>query len=215
MHPAPPADPPPRTLVLLIGPPAVGKMTVGRALAARTGLRLFHNHQAIELVLEFFPFGSPPFGRLVHEFRRRIFEEVAASDLPGLVFTYVWAFDEPEDAAFLEETAAIFAARGARTVYVELEASLEERLRRNATELRLAEKPSKRDVAASRERLLALDARHRLRSDGRLDGRADYLRIDNTSLSPEEVAERIVRHFGLPRRPAAVASPGGGEHIVP
>lgn len=67
----------PPMLVMLVGPPAVGKMTVGHELAARTGLRLFHNHQTIDLVLHFFEFGTPPFERLVGEFRRRIFEEVA------------------------------------------------------------------------------------------------------------------------------------------
>jgi 2-phosphoglycerate kinase len=55
----------PPTLVFIVGPPAVGKMTVGFALAERTGLRLFHNHQTIELALNFFEFGTPPFGRLV------------------------------------------------------------------------------------------------------------------------------------------------------
>ena len=76
------------TLVFLLGPPAVGKMTVRHELAQRTGFRLFHNHQTIDLVLRFFDFGTPPFHRLVGEFRRRIFEEVAASDLAGLIFTY-------------------------------------------------------------------------------------------------------------------------------
>ena len=41
-------------LVVLVGPPAVGKMTVGHALAARTGLRLFHNHHTIEPLGEIF-----------------------------------------------------------------------------------------------------------------------------------------------------------------
>jgi hypothetical protein len=54
-------------LVFIVGPPAVGKMTVGYALAARTGLRLFHNHHTIDLVLRFFPYGTPAFGRLVLE----------------------------------------------------------------------------------------------------------------------------------------------------
>jgi len=36
------------TLLCIIGPPAVGKMTVGDAIAARTGYRVFHNHLAIE-----------------------------------------------------------------------------------------------------------------------------------------------------------------------
>src|SRR5690349_21515688 len=104
-------------------------MTVGHALAERTGLRLFHNHHTIDLVLRFFPFGTPPFHRLVGEFRRRIFEEVAASELPGLVFTYVWAFNDPRDDATVEEYATIFRSRGADVFFVELETSQEERLR--------------------------------------------------------------------------------------
>lgn len=192
----------PPTLVFVIGPAAVGKMTVGHELARRTGLKLFHNHHAIDLALQFFPFGSPPFGRLVWEFRRRIFEEVADSDLPGLIFTYVWAFDLPADHAFVAAMAEIFTSRGGRVVYVELHATQEERLRRNETEFRLSQKPTKRDVARSRELLLRHDAEYRLGSAGEFDGRADWLRIDNTALSPEEVAEQVIHHHALPIRDA-------------
>src|SRR5207237_608154 len=127
-------------------PPAVGKMAVGHEISKRTGLKLFHNHHAIDLALRFFPFGTPPFHRLVRDFRRRIFEEVAVSDLRGLIFTYVWAFDHASDDAAVEEFAAIFQSCGGRVYYVELECELAERLRRNETEFRLAEKPSKRDL---------------------------------------------------------------------
>src|SRR5688500_20387399 len=96
------------TLVFIVGPPAVGKMTVGAALAARTGLRLFHNHRTIDLVLPFFAFGSPPFGRLVTAFRRRILGEDASSDLPGLIFTYVRSFDQASDDAEVEAYSVIF-----------------------------------------------------------------------------------------------------------
>lgn len=186
------------TLVFIIGPPAVGKMTVGHELGRRTGLTLFHNHHTIDLVLQFFPFGTPPFARLVEEFRRRIMEEVADSGLPGLIFTYVWAFDQPSDHAAVARLANVFASRGGRVLYVELAATQEERLRRNETEFRLAQKPSKRDVAVSRRRLLEHDSVYRLNSAGEFDGRADWLRIDNTDLPPETVAERIIAHFSLP-----------------
>ena len=82
---------PESTLVFIVGRPASGTMTVGHELAQRTGLKLFHNYQTIDLILPLFPFGTPAFHRLVGEFRRRLFEEVAASDLSGLIFTYVWA----------------------------------------------------------------------------------------------------------------------------
>jgi hypothetical protein len=187
------------TLVFIVGPPAVGKMTVGAALAARTGLKLFHNHRTIDLVLPFFAFGSPPFNRLVGEFRRRTLEEVASSDLPGLIFTYVWAFDQSGDDAEVQAYSEIFKRRGGAVFFVELQASQAVRLQRNETEFRLSEKPFKRDLVESRRQLISLDD-YQLDSGSRFDGRADYLRIDNTDLSPEEVADKIIRTFELETR---------------
>jgi hypothetical protein len=74
-------------LVLIFGPPAVGKMAVGRALSGLTGYPLFHNHMSIEPVLEIFPWGSPSFNRLTSELRRRVIEEAVVAELPGLIFT--------------------------------------------------------------------------------------------------------------------------------
>lgn len=186
-------------LVIIFGPPAVGKMTVGYELERLTGLRLFHNHMTIDVVIRFFPFGSPPFGRLNTEFRKRIFEEVAASDLPGLIFTYVWALDHPGDKEHVDRLCDIFRQRDAEICFVELEASQEERLRRNETELRLAEKRPKRDLEFSRRNLLELDEQYRLNTGGgEFYYPERYLRIDNTHLPPGEVARRIVEAFGFP-----------------
>ncbi|WP_181138997.1 AAA family ATPase [Streptomyces sp. Ru72] len=196
------------TLLYIVGPPAVGKMTVGQEIAGRTGLRLFHNHMAIEPVLRFFDFGSPPFRRLVGEFRRNLIEEVAASDLPGLIFTFVWAFDDPDDQRTLEEYAQPFHQRGGRVIYLELEADQEARLQRNEGASRLEEKPSKRDVERSRRLLLELDGQLRLSSGGAFDHRADFLRINNTHASPGAVAEQAIDYFGLqPQRPVG-SDPG-------
>jgi hypothetical protein len=194
-------DAAPPLLLFVVGPPAVGKMSVGQAIAERTGLRLFHNHISIELALRYFEYGTPAFRRISDEVRRRVVEVVAASDLPGLVFTFVWAFNVPEDQAFVDEYALPFRARGARVLFVELEATQAERLRRNGCESRLAEKPSKRDLEASRRRLLENDARYQLNSGGKFDDRPDYLRIDNTLLTPDEVAERVISQFGLADAP--------------
>ena len=46
-------------LLLIIGPPAVGKMTVGREIARRSSFRLFHNHHTIEPLVEVFDHGTP------------------------------------------------------------------------------------------------------------------------------------------------------------
>ena len=186
-------------LLFIVGPPAVGKMSVGQAIAERTGLRLFHNHIAIELALRYFDYGTPAFRRIDGAIRRLVIEEVAASDLPGLVFTFVWAFNLPEEQAFIDECARPFRERGARVLFVELEATQAERLKRIAGASRLAEKPSRRDLDASRRDLLETDERYQLNSGGKFDERQEYLRINNTLLTPGEVAERVIEHFALPR----------------
>jgi hypothetical protein len=83
-------------------------------------------------------------------------------------------------------------------LFVELEATLTERLRRNETEFRLAEKPYKRDLTWSRQHLLDSDARYQFNSGGQFAGRSDYLHIDNTTLSPKEIAEQVIVAFDLP-----------------
>jgi hypothetical protein len=191
------------TLVVIFGPPAVGKMAVGLELEQLTGFRLFHNHMSADIVMKFFAFGEPAYGRLVSEFRTRLCEEVAASTLPGLIFTFVWALDDARDKAFIDKLSGIFTARSRDVVYVELTATLDERLRRNETPLRLAHKAPKRDVARSRELLLDAERKYRMNSNGDFFYPDSYLRIDNTALSAVDAAERIAEHFRLPSKPNA------------
>lgn len=181
-------------LVLLIGAGAVGKMTVGQALARRTGLALFHNHLTIEPVIELF--GGYD-ARTVQRLREVIFEEFAASDRYGLIFTYLWAFDQPEDRAYIEHVAGLFRQHGAEIYAVELIAPLAVRLKRNETENRLREKPSKRDLDASRRRFMHIEERYRCVSrEGEIPF-SNYLRLDNASLPPDEAAKMIQDRFSL------------------
>jgi len=74
--------------VLIFGPQAVGKMTVGQELEKITGLKLFHNHMTIELLEPFLGFSSEMWN-LSNQFRMEIFKSVAKSEQEGLTFTYV------------------------------------------------------------------------------------------------------------------------------
>ena len=183
--------------IVIFGPPAVGKMTVGYELAKVTGFRLFHNHMTIELVLNFFDYEQPQFHTLVAEFRKRIFEEVAASDLTGLIFTFVWALELESEKAYIERICSIFRKKSADIYFVELEADLPERLNRNETEFRLLQKPSKQNVEQSRNHLLENNEKYKLNSDGDFFYKDNYLKINNTNLSADETARRIVEEFGF------------------
>ena len=181
-------------LLILIGNSSVGKMTVGQELAKITPFRLFHNHMMIEPVLEVF--GSFR-GDVIQKLRSVIFEEFAKSDNYGLIFTFMWAFDMPSDWDYLESVKKIFGLPEEDVYYVELIAPQEVRLQRNETANRLAHKASKRDLEASRQRLLRDDANYRCVSRPGEIPFENYLRIDNTDLTPEATATMIREHFGL------------------
>lgn len=177
-------------LVLIIGSGAVGKMTVGQELMKITDLRLFHNHMMIEPVIDIFgTFHAPAIIRL----REVVFEEFLKSDKAGMIFTVMWAFDMPSDREYVMNIASKF-----DEVYcVELIADQSVRLMRNKTENRLQNKASKRDVSASDKRILNEDANHRLVSEPGEIPFENYLRIDNTSFSADEVAKMIKEKFAL------------------
>jgi len=181
-------------LLILIGNSAVGKMTVGQELCKITPFRLMHNHVAIEPVLEVFgSFYAPA----IHRIREVIFEEFAASDSYGMIFTYMWAFDVPQDWEYIEHVKSIFAPYGTEFYYVELIAPQEIRLQRNRTANRLKHKASKRNVAFSEMLLLRDDANHRCVSNEGEIPFDNYLRIDNSALSAEDTARLIRDHFDL------------------
>ena len=182
--------------IFIFGPQAVGKMTVGQELEKKTGFKLFHNHMTIDLLVPFFGF-SPKMWKLANHFRMEIFKEAAESNLDGIIFTYVWAFNEKEDWDFVDSVCGIFESRGADIYFVELEAGLDERLRRNRTPNRLANKPTKRDVAGSEAELKESMDQYRMNSLPGEITRKHYIKINNAHLSAEETAETIVKKFTL------------------
>src|SRR5579871_3717313 len=115
--------------VLIYGPPAVGKLTVARALQARTGWRLFHNHLTVDLALSVYDFGTPGFVALREAVWWAVFRQAAADALPGLIFTF-----NPENSVpqrFIDQLFAEMTARGSPPFTVRLtagEAALEGRL---------------------------------------------------------------------------------------
>lgn len=182
--------------VLVFGPQAVGKMTVGHELEKITELKLFHNHMTIDLVHPFFGYSAETW-RLVDLFRFEIFEAVARSELHGLIFTYVWALDVQTDWDFVQKIISIFESNGGEVYFVELEAPVDERIERNKTPHRLEHKPTKRDLVQSEQNLLTSMEKHRLNSlEGEIT-KENYIRINNAGVSPEDVAAMIKEKFEL------------------
>ena len=77
-------------LIVLYGPPAVGKLTIAKELSRRTGYKIFHNHLTIDLVESIFTWGTKDFNNLVSKYRLELIEAAAARNV-NLVFTIVYA----------------------------------------------------------------------------------------------------------------------------
>ena len=183
-------------LVVIIGAGAVGKMTVGQELMKITELRLYHNHMDIELGIEIF--GDFKYiGNAGRRIREVIFEEFAKSDLYGLIFTFMWAFDKQSNWDYINSLVDIFKREGADIYYVELVAPQEIRLERNKTENRQRNKASKRNIEFSTSLILNEDANHRLVSNEGEITFENYIKIDNSNLAPDEVAKMIKDKFML------------------
>lgn len=183
-------------LLVILGPPAVGKMTVGRAVASRSDFRLHHNHAVIEPLLEVFDYGTPSFMKLMHRWRQQVFDEAAESGT-DLVFTFVWGLELEADTELMTRMIAPYVDRGAEVAFVELVAGLDTRLERNRTEHRLAEKRSKRDVDWSHGNVLDLESQ--MMNTGAVATPADallaehrHLVLDNTDLTADQSAEQIL-----------------------
>ena len=115
----------------------------------------------------------------------------------NLIFTYIVDFNDENDVKYVKDLKEKYEKAGGKFYFVELETDLEERLKRNVTEERLLEKPTKRDIERSNKELVDSMDKYRMNSDeGELDFE-NYIRIDNTNLSPVEVANKVIKEFKL------------------
>jgi AAA domain len=115
-------------LIFLHGLPGVGKLTVAREIANRTGFKLFHNHLVVDLVESIFEFGSQPFTELREKIWLTVFSQAVAANLDGLIFTF--AFDRTVQDNFIENTRRVVESAGGEVLFVELRCSTEELERR-------------------------------------------------------------------------------------
>ena len=183
--------------VIIIGPQAVGKMTVGQELSKITGLKLFYNHMTIELVRLIFDYDKASYRKMNKLIRDEVFKEFSKSNQKGIIFTGCLDFGEhfEEEMKDLNRWSSLFE----ETYVVELETTLEERLKRNKTANRLEHKASKRNLEWSERDLLKAITEYKFNSDPGVGEKIfeNYLRIDNTNIPAKEVAKMIKEKFEL------------------
>lgn len=170
-------------LIFLYGPPAVGKLTVAKAIADRRDFRILHNHVTFDAVAEVLPFGVPMFWEALDKVRLHLVTAAAREGI-DLIYTFVFA---PGDEPHVDEVVSAYESAGGSVVFVRLVAPPDE-LRRRVSDASRAAYGKIRDAGSLDKVLRDHDVY------ASIPGR-DSLTIDAASTSPEEAASRIGEHI--------------------
>ncbi|MGB5438683.1 MAG: hypothetical protein WBN90_03410 [Gammaproteobacteria bacterium] len=185
-------------LVVIFGPPASGKAAIGSKAAEALGYRFFHNHHTANPVAALFGWLTPKFTEVLYEVRDLLFERAAQDpDITGVVFTFVWAFDESDDTAKIDHLVSKFTQSGGKVHFVELLASLDTRIQRECTPFRRKNKPNQNNLEEAIERQRALDARYTMNTTGVLPLEYPHLIINTEQLSEESAAHQVVQFVDM------------------
>ncbi len=181
-------------LVVIFGPPASGKAAIGAKVAEALGYRFFHNHLTANPVAALFGWVTPKFGEVVDEVRDLLFERAAQDlDIPGVVFTFVWAFNEPQDTKTIDRFSSKFVRSGGTVHFVELLASLDARIQREGSPFRRKHKPNQDNKEEAAERQRMFETQYAMNSSGTLPLAYPYLVIDTERSSEDASAEMVVQ----------------------
>lgn len=173
-------------LLLIYGSPAVGKLTVAREIAARTGLKVFHNHLSIDAIEPVFEFGSKSFGKLINLIRYETIRE-AALEKVDLIYTFCYAKGLDDD--HIRKVANIVEENGGEVCLVLLKADRAE-LKQRVTQ-------ESRKKLGKIKTVELIDYYHDKYDLCSPFPERESLIIDNTNFSPDQAARRIIEHYNL------------------
>ena len=179
------------TIIYLLGPPGVGKYTVGKLISEQTGARLLHNHYWSNIILNLVhqdgitPLPLEVWAR-TEEVRRAVFSTVENLSPPDWSFVITHAAaGEPDDIdhAIISDVSRLAASRGARLCSFSLKCSREELVERVQSPERATMMKDRNPETAHEHALLSpLDP-----------GIGHHVAIDTSGLDAETVADRIIQ----------------------
>lgn len=178
-----------RTIIHLIGPPGVGKLTIATEIARRTGARLIDNHSVANVIFNVVaPDGLAPLPDAiwprVGKVREAVLDTMANVAPPGLSFvlTNFLRGDDPSELAAFRDVVVVAEIRRDTLVPVILTCETGELLRRVTNESR-----------RRRMKLVDPDLAQALASAAPFQSHhPNELRLDVTTLSVVDAASKII-----------------------
>jgi len=176
------------TIIYIVGPPGVGKYTVGRLLAEQLGCKLVDNHYWLNIVFSLveqdgvtpLPLAVWP---LAGQVRNAVLDTISTLSPPhwNFIFTHS-ALDDPAELVVFEDIKRVAQRRGSRLVAVRLSCRNPNELARRVAMQERRGRLNGANTAEARQHALlpTLDPGH----DHTID-------VETDGLTAEEVAQRI------------------------
>ncbi len=180
-------------LIIIFGPPAVGKYTVGRELSKITQYPLLHNHIITNFLLPILGSNTSNYEDLINLIRMKTIKKAQNLNLKGLIFTLCWAFNYKNDNLLIAKINERFDCKN--VYYIELTSSLDTRISRNKTEPRITNKLTKRNFEISEKKLIKFEKKYIMNTSKVNFPLKNHMIIDNEKLSPSVVAKMIIKNF--------------------
>jgi AAA domain len=177
-------------LILLYGPPAVGKLTIAKEIAKLTGFKVFHNHLTVNLVAAIFPRGTPVYRQLLWDIRYAVFAEAARANIDGMLFTMVYRRDQEPCIARCVE---IVERCGGNVCFVHVYCRAKTVRQRVVREDR-----KQHGKITSVEQLNELLSHWEPQSTFEAATQWDSLSLNTDVLGPVEAAQQVMAHYRLP-----------------
>lgn len=175
-------------LLFLYGPPAVGKLTIGKELASMTGFELIHNHLILDTLAGKYDRDSQEFKTESRRMRTDLVREAAENNAAGIILTYVYLGSKSQD-EFIQNLRKITEDHGGQACFVRLycpQKTLQDRVtddsRKDHGKIQSVDQLD--DFLQHNETNLPILF-------------AENLSIDTSEVTPTEAAERIKAHYGL------------------
>ncbi|KHN52186.1 P-loop NTPase family protein [Pectobacterium fontis] len=176
-----------KRLIFLYGPPAVGKLTISRLLAEKTGATLFHNHLTYDLAMAVLPPESAfsTLRRFACQLRLYTITLLFAEDKRDLITTF--CYEGSKDDGYIEAIKTLCTEHGVTPFFIQLcsdEAHLLTRVE-NADRKRFGKVNTQeklKEILKNYDYTDTIDATH-------------HRLLDTSALTPHEAAEQLIDWF--------------------
>jgi len=175
-------------LIIIYGPPAIGKLTIAKELEKITSYKVFHNHLTLDMIEGIFSSKDKIFWPLVHEIRLRMIEAAANEKVKGIIFTSGYRGQSKDET--LEEMIKINKKYHGVTYFVHMKCDKKELFKRVKYEERKKYLKTL-TIVKLKKALSAWD----MKKD--VPFSKNNITIDNTNLSAKNVAKMIKKQYKL------------------